>query len=283
MMLDLSISADDSLGIDGSTPCISDGEYAAFQRLMLESAGIRLPENKRTLVKSRLAKRLRHLKLQNYTQYLQLLKDSQHLEEKQCAINLLTTNETYFFREPKHFDFLQKAVLPVEDRPFRVWSAACSYGQEAYSIAMLLADRLGSRPWEIVATDISTTVLVKARLGHYSLEEARHIPEAYLRKYCLRGTGDFEGTFLVKKSLRDRIQFQHANLNGELPGKQRFDIIVLRNVMIYFNQEVKARLVSRLHDRLLPGGYFIIGHSETLNGINPGLAMVSPSIYHKQS
>lgn len=282
-MLDLSISAEDSLGLDGCTPPIADGEYAAFQRLMLENAGIRLPDNKRTLVKSRLAKRLRHLRLQNYTQYLALLKDPQQLEERQCAINLLTTNETYFFREPKHFEFLQKAVSPQGEGPLRVWSAACSNGQEAYSIAMLLADRLGSRPWEIIGTDISTTVLDKARRGHYALEEAQHIPKTYLRKYCMRGTGQYEGTFLVKKYLRDRVQFLHANLNGELPRMQRFDFIVLRNVMIYFNQDVKAKLISRLHALLNVGGFLIIGHSETLNGINPGLAMMSPSIYRKDS
>lgn len=283
MMLDSSISANDWLSQNSSTPQISDGEYSAFQRLMMDSAGIRLPDNKRTLVKSRLAKRIRQLQFTNYSQYLNMLKDPAQSDERQCAINLLTTNETYFFREPKHFDYLQNNLPVSGDRPLRIWSAACSNGQEAYSIAMLLAERLGRRPWEIIGTDISTAVLQTARRGHYPIEEAQHIPEVYLRKFCMRGTNEFEGTFLVKKWLRDRVRFQHANLNGDLPGMKEFDVIFLRNVMIYFNQDIKSRLVSRLYRKLRVGGHFIIGHSETLNGINPGLTMVSPSIYRKDS
>lgn len=262
---------------------INGREYEAFQRLMFESTGIHLPDNKMPLIMSRLAKRLRDHRLDSYGQYLDLIKDKDNSGELQIAIDLLTTNETYFFREPKHFEFLSEHLKTQTfgNTPFRVWSAACSYGQEAYSIGMLLSDKLPRRQWEIIATDISTRVLTTARRGLYSIDEAVSIPQDYLSRYCLRGTGEHEGTLLINKPIREKTTFMHANLNATLPVLGQFDVIFLRNVMIYFAFDTKKVLLQRLYQRIKPGGYLIVGHSESINGMNPGLKMVSPSVYLK--
>jgi chemotaxis protein methyltransferase CheR len=146
---------------------------------------------------------------------------------------------------------------------------------------MVLADVLGEAAWEVLGTDISTRVLERARTGHYPMERASQMPPAYLKKFCLKGQGSEAGTMLIERSLRQRVQFQHLNLNQPLPKVGSFDVIFLRNVMIYFNLETKRQVVARLLAQLRPGGYFLIGHSETLNDINDTLVAVAPSIYRK--
>lgn len=263
---------------------ISDVEFAQFQGLLQRLAGIHLSPAKKALLCGRLGKRLKHHGFASYGEYFRLLTGGQEAGELQVALDLLTTNETYFFREPKHFDFLRERVLPARTpgSPFRVWSAACSSGEEPYSLAMLLADRLGGVPWEIVASDLSTRVLEKARSGLYPMERARNIPQNYLKAYCLKGTGQHEGSLLIERSLRARVNFLQVNLNEPLPRLGEFDLVFLRNVMIYFEPETKRKVVQRLIPALKPGGYLLIGHSETLNGISDGLRPVSPSIYRKE-
>ena len=202
----------------------------------------------------------------------------------QVAVDLLTTNETYFFREPKHFDWLRRVATTGRDRarPFRVWSAASSSGEEAYSIAMVLADCLGGAPWEVVGSDISTRVLERARIGHYSLQRTGRVPKDYLKRFCLRGVGEQEGTLLINKELRQRVQFCQVNLNDSLPQLGSFDVIFLRNVMIYFNDETKRQVVARLIALLNAGGSFLIGHSESLHGINEAVEHVAPAIYRRR-
>jgi chemotaxis protein methyltransferase CheR len=194
---------------------------------------------------------------------------------------LLTTNETYFFREPKHFDWLQRAVRARRNsaQSFRVWSAASSTGEEAYSIAMVLADSLGGAAWEVLGSDISARVLAHACTGHYSMQRASHIPEYYLKRFCLRGVGEQRGTLLIKRELRERVRFCQVNLNAGLPRLGSFDVIFLRNVMIYFNEETKRRVVARLLTVLKAGGSFLVGHSESLHGINDTVEAVAPAIY----
>lgn len=239
--------------------------------------------SKKAMVSSRLAKRLRFYGLDRYGAYFDLLSRGDHPEEKQILVDLLTTNETYFFREPTHFDFLQKTILPNWRRngAFRVWSGASSSGQEAYSIAMVLADQLSSWSWEVMGTDVNTKVIKKARSGHYPMSRIDGIPKEYLRRFCLRGTGPYEGTLLIDAAIRKRVKFVHANLNTALPKLGQFDVIFLRNVMIYFNRETKKEIVRRILSLLKPGGYFLIGHSETLKGINDSVNMVAPTIYQK--
>lgn len=262
---------------------IDDQEFAQYQRFLYQSTGIHLSEAKRPLVTSRLAKRLRECGMGSYGQYLRLLTSGEDPQEHQHAIDLLTTNETYFFREPKHFDFLRERVLskPRLGETFRVWSAASSTGEEAYSIAMLLADQLKSSSWEIIGTDISTRVLEKAREGIYPLERASHIPKDYLTRFCLRGVGPQKGSFRIEKSLRKRVKFLQANLNAPLPDMGRFDVIFLRNVMIYFDAPTKEQVVRRVIPHIRDAGYLLIGHSENLTGIAHSLKVLGASTYQK--
>lgn len=263
---------------------ITDKEFSQFQTFIFDIAGIDMAPTKKALVSSRLAKRLRHYNLSNFGAYFELLNNGQYPQERQLLIDLLTTNETYFFREPAHFEFLQKTVLSKWQRgqKLRVWSGASSTGEEAYSIAMVLADKLGSSPWEVVGTDLSSRVLTTARSGHYNTSRIDGIPKEFLHKYCLKGSGPYENTLLIDTALRRRVSFVHANLNNTLPDLGgSFDVIFLRNVMIYFNQETKREIVQRILARLNPGGYFLIGHSETLKGISDSVESVAPTIYQK--
>jgi len=267
-----------------SQPTITDQEFALFQRLIYKIAGISLSEAKKVLLVGRLQKRLRHHELETFSEYYHLLSSDRHPEELQIMVDLLTTNETYFFREPQHFEFLRDEILAKRRNPaaFRVWSAASSTGEEAYTLAMTLAEYLPNHAWEVVGSDISTQVLEKARHGHYPMDRNEGIPPEFLRKYCLKGVRANAGTFLIAPELRQRVKFYQVNLT--LPVTEdvgKFEVIFLRNVMIYFDMETKRKVVQNLLPHLVTGGYFIIGHSETLNGISDGLTVVRPTIYKK--
>jgi len=263
---------------------LSDKAFLSFKTFMYDHVGIDFSPEKKTLIASRLNKRLRHHGLTSFDDYFQLMKNSPADGEMQVAIDLLTTNETYFFREIKHFDFMRNTLLPSwrEDRPFRVWSAASSSGEEAYSIAMLLADVLGRRAWEIIGSDISRRVIKKAQQGHYIMNRIDGIPKPYLQKYCLKGIEEYDGTLLIEKSLRQRVNFFQANLKQTLPNVGLFDVIFLRNVLIYFDLPTKQLIVKQLLEKLVPGGYFFIGHSETLKGINDTVKTVLPTMFQRK-
>lgn len=262
---------------------ITDQEFGHFQRFIFEAAGITLSAAKKALVCGRLSKRLQHRRLNSYSEYFRLLSSGEDPAEVQTAVDLLTTNETYFFRESKHFDLLREQACAARNsgRTFRVWSAASSSGEEAYSIAMVLADNLDGNAWEVIGSDVSSRVLQQARSGHYSTARTKHIPPAYLQRFCLKGVGAQEGTLLVDRALRSRVQFMQINLNAQLPQLGMFDVIFLRNVMIYFNATTKRQVVSRLLSLLKPGGHFLIGHSESLNDISTAVQQVAPSMYRK--
>jgi chemotaxis protein methyltransferase CheR len=265
-----------------SEASISDAEFVRFQRLMHDMVGIQLSDAKKPLVSSRLAGRLRARALRSYGDYFELITSGDDAE-LQMAVDLLTTNETYFFREPKHFEFLSRVCAQDASKgsPFRVWSAASSSGEEAYSVAMLLADRLGDGPWEVFASDLSTRVLAKARVGQFPMARATNVPADYLRRFCLKGIGPQAGTLLVASELQARVRFEQINLAQPLPDIGTFDVIFLRNVMIYFDNATKRSVVARLLSALRPGGYFLIGHSETLQGVNDSLESIAPAIYRK--
>jgi chemotaxis protein methyltransferase CheR len=268
---------------DSTDVVLQEREFKQFQDLIYRIAGISMAPSKKPLVASRLAKRIRLHGLASYSEYFKMITAANGQAELQMAVDLLTTNETHFFREPKHFDFLRQCILPKRKpgKAFRIWSAACSSGEEPYSIAMLLDEVLSNAPWEIVASDLSTRVLEKARIGLYPMERMPEIPRHYLSNYCLKGTGTQEGTLLIERKLRDRVQFIQYNLTEAPPKLAEFDVIFLRNVMIYFDQETKRKVVSRLLSKLRPGGHFLVGHSETLNGINEEVRLVQPAIYLK--
>lgn len=265
-------------------PKLSDSDFRRLQQMMLEASGIRMAEQKRTLMAGRLMGRLRALELDSYGDYMKVLDDPASQEERRTVIDLLTTNETYFFREPKHFEFLREKLgteLRSGSGPLRIWSAACSSGEEPYTLALLLADAVAARPWEILASDISTRILDKARAGLYPLEDAEGIPGNLRQRFCLRGTGRNEGLFTLDPALKHRVQFRQINLNNTLPDVGVFDVIFLRNVMIYFDADTKRQVVQRLCAHLRPGGYFLVSHSESLNGISDELQSVRPSIYRR--
>jgi len=262
---------------------ITDSEFNSIRDFIYAHAGISLSDEKKMLVTSRLGKRLRHYSLNTFTEYFDLMIASSPDGERQVAIDLLTTNETYFFREPKHFAFLEQVLIPKWEgrRRLKVWSAASSTGEEAYSIAMLLDDMLGDRPWEIFGSDISSRVLKTAQQGHYQQNRIDGIPKAYLRKYCLKGVGDQLGTLLIDKKLRQKVTFAPINLNRPLVDMGPFDIIFLRNVLIYFDMDTKRQIIKQLVDKMRPDGYLFIGHSESLKGIHDGLQSVIPTVYRK--
>ena len=264
---------------------LQDEEFIKFSELIYRIAGISMAPSKKPLVSSRLAKRLKHHDLNSYGDYFRFITSAQGKDELQVTVDLLTTNETHFFREPKHFDFLRQRIIPErrQGAAFRVWSAACSSGEEPYSIAMVLDDLLANQPWEILASDISTRIVDKARNGIYPMERLPEIPKPYLSRYCLKGVGDYDGTLLIEKSLRERVRFMLQNLTEMPPKLGEFDVIFLRNVMIYFDQDTKQKVVSRLLPLLRPGGYFLIGHSESLNGVTDAVKPIAPAIYRKPS
>lgn len=270
-----------SAAVSAAPPQMGELEFRRFQKLIFEAAGIHLSPVKRSMVAGRLAKRLKALDLPDFVSYVRYVDTNS--AEYQLVVDLLTTNETYFFREPKHFEFVQQQLLPKRNKgqALKVWSAACSSGEEPYSVAMLLADQLGESGWSIFASDISTQVLARAKVGHYPLTRTEGIPLAYLKRYCLKGIGQEEGTLLVEPRLREKVSFAQVNLMEPLTAMPLFDLIWLRNVLIYFETEIKQQVVRRVAGQLKPGAHLLIGHSESLNGLDCGLEQVAPAIYRK--
>ena len=260
---------------------VSDQEFALFRKLIYRLAGINMADSKKPLLAGRLTRRLRHHGLENFRDYYSLVTRTEHSDELQLMVDLLTTNETYFFREAAHFDYLQTFAASRRGRPFRVWSGASSSGEEPYTIAMVLAETLGmAANWEIVASDISLSMLEKAHAGLYPMERGKGIPPELLKKYCLKGVREQEGNFLVDARLRERVDFRHINLiSPTTRDLGQFDLIFLRNVMIYFDNDTKRKVVSNMLPHLREDGTFIVGHSETLTGITDALSAMRPTLY----
>jgi chemotaxis protein methyltransferase CheR len=261
---------------------ITDGEFRRIRDWFYQRAGIHLSDQKKALVCGRLSARLRHHHLSRYGDYFDLLHEGSS-DESQIALDLLTTNETSFFREPKHFDFLRERIAPrhTPSRPFRAWSAGCSTGEEPYSIGMTLASCLGASSWEVLGSDLSSRVLERARRAIYPMDRARTLPRADLHAHCLKGTGQYDGTFQVGPHVTSRVAFRQLNLNAALPAIGEFELIFLRNVMIYFEPAIKQHVINRVLACLRPGGHLMIGHAESLAGVNSVLQLLAPSVYRK--
>ncbi len=262
---------------------LSDAEFELFRQFFARHIGIHLAPAKKPLLFGRLSKRLTALGLPSYRAYYEFLQSPEGAEERERAIDLITTHETYFFREAKHFEFLQNRIIPGFDAgtELRVWSAASSTGEEAYTLAMVLDSFRGARPWSVVGTDVSLPVLESARRGLFSLTRGERIPAHYLKRYCLKGTGRYQGSFLIERSLRERVDFRPGNLTQAQPELGLFDVILLRNVLIYFDQPTKLRVLANVVDRLKPGGWLMLGHSETLHDTGLPLELLLPSIYRR--
>ena len=270
--------------VEPAESTISDRAYTRLRTLLQRHAGIALADNKKPLVCGRLQRRVTQLGLGNVDRYLQHIDQPEHGDERDLAIDLLTTNETYFWREPAHFELLADAAHEAQaaGRVLRVWSAACSSGEEPYSIAMVLQQLVdgGLRlRWELHASDLSERMLARCARGHYPLERARQLPQTLLRRYCLRGTGAQEGTLLVQPALRERVCFHRINLIEPLPDLGNFDVIFLRNVLIYFDPPTKRQVVGALRRQLRAGGLFCVGMAESLGATMPGLSPYAPGAY----
>jgi chemotaxis protein methyltransferase CheR len=286
-------SKDSKSVLDDSRLTITDKEFLHLRDFIHAHSGIALSEHKRALVCSRLAKRLRHYNLQHYSDYYRLLTESDpDGVELVAMINSITTNKTDFFREPHHFQFLAKEVFPAyrnnpkHERPLRLWSAAASTGEEAYSLAMTALESMpcfGDRDICILATDIDTDVLSRAENGIYTQEQAKHIPEALLRRYFLKGQGDHEGEILAKPVLKSLVHFRRLNLqDNPWPMKTPFDVILCRNVLIYFDKPTQLKLFQRMAGMLKTGGYLMLGHSEAIYGLVDYFRPVGHSIYQRR-
>lgn len=263
---------------------ISRRAFEQLSKLFHEHSGIRLTPEKRALMAARLRKRLCVLGLSGFDAYCQYLQQQDDGEELRTLVDHLTTNETYFYREPQHFVELAKHVnTRFAQRHFRVWSAACSTGEEAYSLAMTLLDLRPAGDWELYASDLSTRVLERAQLGVYPLQRLELLPAGYLQRFCMRGKGDYAGTLRVNEEVRQRVQFfQHNLLDAPgVPGV--FDIIFVRNVLIYFEPAQKQAILSRLLEVLRPSGLLFVGHAEPLQGLSLPVRRLADAVFEKRA
>lgn len=271
---------------------LSPDLFDNFQSLIYAETGIWLGPHKTALLVGRLSKRLRQLRLTSMSDYFELIVRSDQQHERMRMIDCITTNETHFFREPRHFEFLAQRVFPRwrqqllagERGPrIRIWSAGCSSGEEPYSIAMMLLDHFGEHfgsSFELLATDISNHVLEKARSGIFPLSRSREIPAKYLSNYVLKGTGERNGTIRVSPEVQKLVTFARVNLNADsYDFSGSFDVVFLRNVMIYFDLESKIKVLSQIKPFISPGGYLFVGHSESLQTLTTSLRVVVPSVY----
>ena len=266
-------------------------DYDRIRKFIYDQVGINLGDQKMQLVRSRLGKILRQRKFKSFGEYFDYVRKDKSGDEIVTLIDAISTNTTHLFRERQHFDFLAATVrnwirdsklMSQRSNEIRVWSAACSSGEEPYSIAMLLADVLGTSrvSFKILATDISTRVLDLAKKGVYGEQRMAQVPESFRRRFFSSVKGAGTPQFEVIKQLRDSISFQRFNLmSNAFPFKQGFDFIFCRNVMIYFDRPTQQTLVGKMASLLRPSGYLLIGHSESLNSIKHPLKYVKPTIY----
>jgi len=272
---------------------LSREAYRTLTALVYHHSRIRLGPDKQPMLANRLRKRLRALGIVSYDDYCALLESERGADEIELLVDLISTNHTKFFREPDHFTFLTGRILPelsprllAEGSPLRVWSAAASSGEEPYTIAIVLAEffrQHTSVEWKVEASDISHRMLDHARAAIYALDR---IPPAFpelLKRYFQKGVEDRAGTCRVKADLRKHVRFQRINLfQAEYPVPREQHVIFCRNVMIYFDPGSRATLVKKLTRHLAPGGYLLIGHSESLLGIGHELEHVRQSIFRRR-
>lgn len=268
---------------------LSSNEFQLFQQLVYQQVGISLSDHKKSLIISRLSKRVRQLALPSFQAYYDFVVSGDDPDELTQLLDLISTNKTDFFREPGHFDFLRERIIPLlaSQKSIRIWCSASSTGEEPYTIAMTLWDAI-SQPaqWDcqILASDISTRVLEKAAQGIYEDERVRSLPPDLVRRHFLRGKGAQQGFLKIKPTLSQMVTFRRINLMDEaFPIRNPLDVIFCRNVMIYFDRPTQAKLMTKFYRYLKPGGYLFIGHSESLQWIDHPFSYVAPTIYQKAS
>lgn len=264
---------------------LTDREFNDIVAYVKGNYGINLI-NKRQLIEARMYSVLAEKGISNFTDYFSLIRQN-NSQEITAMLNKLTTNHTYFLREPAHFDFLTKVILPEQERVnrqknFRIWSAGCSSGEEAFTTIMVMMDYFGLRKseWDfrILATDISEKVMQEAHVGLYGKESLKNVPESWLRRYFTK-QGDEH--YVLNEEVKKQVAFKRFNLMDPFLFRPPFDLIFCRNVMIYFDQQTRNTLINKFYDALKPGGYLFIGHSETIQRESSKFLYIEPSVYRK--
>lgn len=261
-------------------------EFESIRRLAIDTCGMDFAESKKELVASRLDRAMRRLSLDTYEDYFQYVHGDRSGLALSEFIDALATNHTNFLRESDHFAFLREKFgrTSVQGRLIRIWSAACSTGEEPCSIAMTLLDERRHElvpSFEIVASDISTRALKAAQAGIYAREKVRDLPLGWTTEFFETGSGQWSGSMKVRKPVRDTIRFARFNLMDNAADFGSFDVIFCRNVMLYFNRATQEGIVNRMTERLNPGGYLLIGHTESLMAVRHSLAYIHPAVYQR--
>jgi chemotaxis protein methyltransferase CheR len=279
----------------GGSATLSSSDFKRLASFIESELGIRMPETKRIMLESRLQKRLRRFGFDNYKQYVDFVFSDEGRESELInMIDAVTTNKTDFFREAEHFDYLVGKIVPAAEgrdgagiaRPFTVWSAGCSTGEEPYTIAMVLEERRALDPrfsYRIFASDLSTQVLDKAKEAVYEDSKVAVVPMSFKKKYMLRSKDKDKGLVRIKPELRARISFARINfMDDSYPVSETFDVVFCRNVIIYFERPIQEAILKKLCKHIRPGGWLILGHSETLTGMSMPLRGVAPTVYERQ-
>ena len=261
-------------------------EFEEIRRLAYEKFGLDLRQGKEELVSARLGRKIRESHCRSFREYYRHVLDDATGEALIGMIDALATNHTSFLREPAHFEFLKERVLPalMSRSTIDIWSAACSTGEEPYTIAFTILEKMSPADYaklRILATDISTKALDSARRAVYPSERFTEFPSAWMSRFLLRGQGQWKGWYRMKPEVTGRVEFARLNLVEPFAPNRHFPLIFCRNVMIYFDKPTQERLVNRLAEYLEPGGYLFVGHAESLTGVSHPLQYVQPAIYRK--
>ncbi|MCU4175875.1 CheR family methyltransferase [Carboxylicivirga sp. N1Y90] len=269
---------------------LSDADFLAFSEFIYSEFGIKMPPIKRIMLQGRLLKRIRELNMLSYKEYKEYF-FSPEGQKKEIFnfLNVITTNKTDFFREPIHFDFLRDQILPQyikNNEALKVWSAGCSSGEEPYTISIVLNEFKAENPtfrFSILGSDISNRVLSNAAKGVYAENKVGLMPMSLKKKYFLKSKDRANPSVRVKPELQSFLSLKYVNLmDGQYDVNETFDVIFCRNVLIYFDRATQEKVISKLCNYLKPGGYFFIGHSESLSGMNVPLKHIKPTIFIKE-
>ncbi len=271
---------------------MSDKVFEKLGTFIEDGYGIKMPPSKKTMLQGRLSKRLRLMGMNSFESYCDFILNNTNKSEIVNMINAVSTNKTDFFREPEHFSYLINTALPdlVDNRPAQIrtpfvfWSAGCSTGEEPYTLAMVLSDYAETNPdfsFRILATDISTDALNKGKAAIYKKERVDPVPKQLKKKYLLKSKNPKKNLVRIALNLRQLISFQRLNFLDNFDLRKTVDVIFCRNVIIYFDKEVQRKLLNKFYQHLRTGGYLLIGHSETMNGIDLPFVNVAPTIYKK--
>ncbi|MFO7863154.1 MAG: CheR family methyltransferase [Salinivirgaceae bacterium] len=269
---------------------LNSKEFERLSSYIFGNYGIKMPVAKKIMLQSRLQKRLRHLNITTFEKYIEFVFSDKGKEEIIHMMDVVSTNKTDFFREPTHFEFMSEEILPEiysrKQNNVKIWSAGSSSGEEAYTITMVMEEFIekhGHLKYEITGADISTDMLKKAINGVYKLEKVFNIPESYKKKYLLKSKDSSKKLVRIKSHLRTKVKFFRLNLMDTVYNFPKdFDIIFCRNTLIYFERDTQEKVINKLCDHLKPGGYFILGHSESITNMNVPLQNIKPTIFRKR-